>query len=88
MFLDVYKYQSPNTSFDDFMKTYKAPVSKGVFPYEYLTPETLNSKELTTIEDFYSSLKGKNLLGDTPEEKQVNYDEKVVKVWQDNQLDP
>ena len=26
MFLDVYKYQSPNTSLDDFMKTYKAPV--------------------------------------------------------------
>ena len=32
LFLDVYKYQSPNTSLDDFMKTYKAPVSKGVFP--------------------------------------------------------
>ena len=57
VFLDIYKYQSPNTSLDDFMKTYKAPASKGVFPYEYLTPDTLYSKQLPTIEDFYSKLK-------------------------------
>ena len=63
-FLDVYKYQSPNTSLDNFMTTYKAPVSKGVFPYEYLTPDTLYSKQIPEIKDFYSSLKGKNVLGD------------------------
>ena len=45
------------------MKTYKAPVSKGVFPYEYLTPETLYSPDLPRIKDFYSQLKGKKLLG-------------------------
>ena len=63
LFLDIYKYQSPNTSLDDFMKTYKAPVSKDVFPYEYLTPDTLYSKKLPKIEDFYSRLKVKNMLG-------------------------
>ena len=81
LFLDIYKYQSPNTSLDDFMHTYKAPVSKGVFPYEYLTPDTLYSTRIPKIKDFYSSLKGKNLLGDTPEEQRVNYHDKVVKVW-------
>ena len=82
-FLDVYKFQSPHTSLDQFMKTYKAPVSKGVFPYEYLTPETLHSRDLPTIEDFYSHLKGKNLLGDTKFERHRNYIEKVIKVWHD-----
>ena len=80
-FLDVYKFQSPHTSLDQFMKTYKAPVSKGVFPYEYLTSETLHSRDLPTIEDFYSQLKGKNLLGDSKFERHRNYLEKVIKVW-------
>ena len=60
LFLDVYKYQSPNTSLDDFMKTYRAPVSKGVFNYEYLTRETLYSAELP---------KNKGLLQFTQREK-------------------
>ena len=86
LFLDVYKYQSPNTSLDDFMKTYKAPVSKGVFPYEYLTRETLYSTELPKIKDFYSSLKGKNLLGENIEEQRQNYIEKVLRVWRDQKI--
>ena len=86
-FLDVYKFQSPNTSLDQFMKTYKAPVSKGVFPYEYLTSETLHSRDLPTTEDFYSQLKGKNLLGDTKYERHRNYIEKVIKVWHDQKCE-
>ena len=86
LFLDVYKYQSPNTSLNDFMKTYKAPVSKGVFPYEYLTRETLYSAELPKIKDFYSSLKGKNLLGENIEEQRQNYIEKVLRVWRDQKI--
>ena len=86
-FLDVYKFQSPNTSLDQFMKTYKAPVSKGVFPYEYLTSETLHSRDLPTIEDFYSQLKGKNLLGDTKYERHRNYLEKVIKVWHEQKCE-
>ena len=86
-FLDVYKFQSPHTSLDQFMKTYKAPVSKGVFPYEYLTSETLHSRDLPTIEDFYSQLKGKNLLGDSKFERHRNYIEKVIKVWHDQKCE-
>ena len=86
-FLDVYKYQSPKTSLDDFLKTYKAPVSKGVFPYEYLTPDTLYSRDIPEIKDFYSSLKGKNMLSDTEEEQINNYNEKVVKVWREENIE-
>ena len=86
-FLDVYKFQSPHMSLDQFMKTYKAPVSKGVFPYEYLTSETLHSRDLPTIEDFYSQLKGKNLLGDSKFERHRNYIEKVIKVWHDQKCE-
>ena len=50
LFLDIYKYQSPNTLLDQFMKTYQAPVSKGVFPYEYLTRETLYSRDVPRIQ--------------------------------------
>ena len=32
LFLEIYKYQSPNTPLDQFMKTYEVPVSKGVSP--------------------------------------------------------
>ena len=86
LFLDIYKYQSPNTSLDDFMTTYKAPVSKGVFPYEYLTSETLYSHDLPSIKHFYSQLKGKNLLGDTLDEQRKNYIEKVLRVWRDKKI--
>ena len=87
LFLYIYKYQSPHTSLDNFMKTYKAPVSKGVFPYEYLTTETVYSEAMPKIKHFYSSLKGKNLLGYTPEEQAKNYQEKVVQVWHDKHID-
>ena len=86
LFLDIYKYQSPNTTLDQFMRTYDAPVSKGVFPYEYLTRETLYSAELPKIKDFYSSLKGKNLLGENIEEQRQNYIEKVLRVWRDQKI--
>ena len=86
LFLDIYKYQSPNTSLDDFMTTYKAPVSKGVFPYKYLTSETIYSHDLPSIKHFYSQLKGKNLLGDTLDEQRKNYFEKVLRVWRDKKL--
>ena len=85
-FLDIYKYQSPNTSLDQFMSTYKAPVSKGVFPYEYLTPQTLYSEELPSIKHFYSQLNGKNLLGNTEDEQRQNYIEKVLRVWRDEKI--
>ena len=68
------------------MTTYKAPVSKGVFPYEYLTPDTLYSQDIPKIKDFYSSLKGKNLLGDTEEEQRQNYNEKVLRVCREEKL--
>ena len=86
LFLDIYKYQSPNTSLNDFMTTYKAPVSKGVFPYEYLTSETLYSHDLPSIKHFYSQLKGKNLFGDTLDEQRKNYIEKVLRVWRDKKI--
>ena len=86
LFVDIYKYQSPNMTLDQLMKPYQAPVSKGVFPYEYLTRETLHSSDLPIIKDFYSSLKGKNMLGDTLEEQRKNYIDKVLRVWRDQKI--
>ena len=68
------------------MQRYKAPVCKGVFPYEYLTRQTLYNPYLPRMKDFYSSLEGKNLLGDTLEEQRLNYILKVVKVWKVNDI--
>ena len=44
-FIDLYKYCSPNTNLNDFMKTHGQGEVKGVFPYEYLTKDTLYSEE-------------------------------------------
>ena len=81
-FLDLYKYQSPNTNLDSFLTTHGcAPNTKGVFCYEFLTKDTLYSTECPLPEHFESKLKGCNLLGDTQEVQRSRWQSEVKDVW-------
>ena len=56
-FLDVYKYCSPNTNLDPFMKAEGVVGGKFFFPYEWFESyEKLDHPELPNAECFYSSL--------------------------------
>ena len=73
-FLDVYKYCSPNTNLDSFMKAEGVVGGKFFFPYEWFDSyEKLDHPELPPVECFYSSLRQANVLGDSQEEIQANY---------------
>ena len=81
-FLDVYKYCSPNTNLDSFMKAEGVVGGKFFFPYEWFDSyEKLDHPELPPVECFYSSLRQTNVLGDSPEEIRVNY-KLCQEVWQ------
>ena len=81
-FLDVYKYCSPNTNLDSFMKAEGVVGGKFFFPYEWFDSyEKLDHPELPPAECFYSSLRQTNVLGDSPEEIQANY-KLCQDVWQ------
>ena len=73
-FLDVYKYCSPNTNLDSFMKAEGVVGGKFFFPYEWFDSyEKLDHPALPPVECFYSSLKQTNVLGGSQEEIQANY---------------
>ena len=56
-FLNVYKYCSPNTNLDSFMKAEGVVGGKFFFPYEWFDSyEKLDHPELPPAECFYSSL--------------------------------
>ena len=81
-FLDVYKYCSPNTNLDSFMKAEGVVGGKFFFPYEWFDSyEKLDHPELPPAECFYSSLRQTNVLGDSPEEIRANY-KLCQDVWQ------
>ena len=81
-FLDVYKYCSPNTNLDSFMKAEGVVGGKFFFPYEWVDSyEKLDHPELPSVECFYSSLRQTNVLGDSPEEIRANY-KLCQEVWQ------
>ena len=85
-FLDVASYLSPNVSYAQFLKCYNAPESKGIFPYEFLDSyEKLNFPRLPEPSDFYSSLKEKNLLGDSETEISEAY-KNLEKFWRDQKF--
>ena len=62
-FLDLMNYVSPGVSLDMFLKSYDTAKEKGYFPYEWFDDiNKLENNELPVYEEFYSSLKGHNVL--------------------------
>ena len=74
--LDILNFLAPNTSLVKFLKSFKIPESKGVFPYEWFTSlDQLTETHLPPHEAFYSKLKNGNI---SPEEYA-----QMQKVWDD-----
>ena len=85
-FLDISHYLAPGYSYDKFLKAYQTTQQKSFFPYEWFTStDKLNVTSLPPIDSFYSSLKQKNTLGDTEEERQTNY-QSLLQVWTDKHM--
>lgn len=64
-FLDVMAYIGGG-SYSQFLKAYGVLEEKGFFPYEYFTDfSKLQETQLPKYEDFYSTIKGCNVLGET-----------------------
>ena len=86
-FLDMWKFCSPGTSLDKFIRTQGASAeNKGFFPYEWFdSVDKLDEVQLPPSEAFYSSLKAVNTLGNTPEEIAANY-ALCQQAWNDNQM--
>ena len=58
-------YVSPGVSLYIFLKSYNTDKAKGYFPYKLLDHiDKLNSPALPSYKDFYSSLKGCNVLNE------------------------
>ena len=84
--LDISRYLANGTSYDAFLRSYEIEESKGYFFYEYLSSfEILSQSKLPPIECWFSTLKNKNVLGNTAQEIEQNY-EQMQKVWNDNNM--
>ena len=56
-------YVSQGVSLDMFLQSYDTTKEKGYFPYEWFDDiNKLENNELTAYKEFYSSLKGQNVL--------------------------
>lgn len=78
-FLDVANYLAAGVSLDKWLKAYKCTMTKGFFPYEWFDDyNLLEQKHLPPYNEWYSSLKGKNI-----NKKQYNY---CVRVWEENNM--
>ena len=78
-FLDISNYLAPGFSYDQFLKAYECPQTKGYFPYEWV--HNLDKQEETSLpphEAFYSSLKNANI---TTEEYAY-----CQQVWEENEM--
>ena len=87
-FLDICNYLSVGTSYSQFLAAYHVTERKRFFPYEHLTSyKVLYETELPPItsKGWYSTIKGKHILGDTDEERLANYDI-VKKAWTENNM--
>ena len=61
-FLDIVNFLAPGFSYEKFLKAYDCSADKGFFPYEWFdSRDKLMTTELPKHEDFYSTLKGKNI---------------------------
>jgi hypothetical protein len=61
-FLDVANFLAAGVSLDSWLKAYKCSMTKGFFPYEWLDSyDKLYQDHLPSYNEWYSSLKGKNI---------------------------
>lgn len=78
-FLDVTNFLAPGFSYDKFLKAYDCPQTKGFFPYEWMDSlEKLNYPSLPPHQDFFSSLRNKNI-----SEEEYLY---CQQVWHDHDM--
>ena len=78
-FLDIRNYLAPGFDYATYLKAYKCTVRKGFFPYEWMDQlDKLNSTELPTHQQFYSSLKNSNI-----SEEEYDY---CQQVWTEEQM--
>ena len=76
-FLDVANFLAAGVSLDSWLKAYKCSMTKGFFPYEWLDSyDKLYQDHLPSYNEWYSSLKGKNI-----DIKDYEY---CVQIWNDN----
>ena len=85
-FLDILNYLSPGYSYASFLNAYNVTESKSFFPYDFFDSiGKLDHSALPPIKSFYSSLKGKNVLGEG-EEAVENY-KKLQQIWKDYKME-
>ena len=77
-FIDICSFLPPGTSYQKFLKCYSVQENKGYFPYDWFKDsDLLDRTELPEFDEFYSPLKGRNLL-EEPEET-AEYEKKLQK---------
>ena len=80
-FLDITNFLAAGSSYSSFLKAFDIAENKGFFPYSYLDhPDKLNDTQLPPYEDFFSDLKGENVLG-KPENYAI-----VQNIWRENNM--
>ena len=78
-FLDVANFLAAGVDLDKWLKAYKCSMTKGFFPYEWLDSyDKLEQDHLPSYNEWYSSLKGKNI--------HIEDYEHCVRVWNDNNM--
>ena len=78
-FLDVANFLAAGVSLDKWLKAYKCTMTKGFFPYEWLDKyDKLYQDHLPPYNEWYSSLKGKNI-----DMKDYEY---CKDVWKENKM--
>jgi hypothetical protein len=93
------QFLAPNTSYKKFLKAFKVEEAKGFFPYEWFdSPDKLECTSLPGADDFYSELKGCNVLeedllawcegdrkGPMPKCLDENYMD-IQEIWRENKM--
>ena len=83
-FLDITRYLAAGTSYDKYLKAFGIANSKLTFPYEFLDhPDKLDHPELPPYEDFFSSLKNKNITREQYEECQRLWTDQNMQTLED-----
>ncbi len=78
-FLDISNYLAPGFSYDKYLKAYKCQVTKGFYPYEWVTDlDKFDEPQLPSHEAFYSKLNDTNIT-----EEKYAY---CQQVWRDYQM--
>ena len=85
--IDIINFLAPDVNYRKFLKAYEITEQKGFFPYNWFkTEDQLNHDELPEYEDFYSPLKGMNVLEEVDEKDprtgRQRYED-LKKMWRD-----